>query len=244
MRRLLWISLVVVLLLVGGGAWWLFSSLDNLVASAIRSYGPEITKVNVKLDSVKIRPTEGLAALYRLELGNPKGFATPKALEVGRISMVLDVATITQDVVRIKEIIIEKPLVTYEHASSGSNLDVIQRNVEAYVADKTGGQKQTPSSGQEKKVIIDHLYIKGASAKVTAAQLQGKVVTLPVADLHMSDIGKKAGGVTVGEASRQVITAMTQSVTKGVSSLKLDGVVGGVKSGASAVGNAVKGLFK
>lgn len=244
MRRLLWISLVVVLLLVGGGAWWLFSSLDNIVASAIRSYGPEITKVNVKLDSVKIRPTEGLAALYRLELGNPTGFTTPRALSVGRISMVLDVATITQDVVRIKEITIEQPEITYEHASGGSNLDVIQRNVEAYVANKTGGQKQTPASGQEKKVIIDHLYIKGASAKVSAAMLQGKVVTLPVPDLHLSDIGKKSGGATVGEASRQVFTAMTQSVSKSVSSLKLGGVVDDVKSGAASVGNTVKGLFK
>lgn len=244
MRKFLWSSLVVVLLLIGGGAWWLWNSLDNVVASAIRSYGPEITKVNVKLDSVKIRPTEGLAALYRLELGNPKRFSTPRALAVGRISMVLDVATITQDVVRIKEITIEQPEITYEHATGGSNLDVIQRNAEAYVADKTGSKKQTPASGKEKKVIIDHLYIKGASAKVTTAMWQGKVVTLAVPDLHLSDIGKKSGGVTVGEASRQVLTAMTQSVSKSVSSLKLGGVVNGIKGGATAVGNSVKGLFK
>jgi hypothetical protein len=233
-----------VALLIGGVAWWLFSSLDHLLASAIRSYGPEITKVSVKLDSVKIRPAEGLAAIHGLELGNPAGFATQRALSVGRIRMALDVSTITQDVVRIKEITIEQPEITYEHASGGSNLDVIQRNVEAYVADKTGGKKQTPANGQEKKVIIDHLYIKGASAKVTAAMLNGKVVTLPVPDLHLSDIGKKSGGATVGEASRQVFTAITNSVTKGVSSLKLGGVVDGVKNGVSAVGDKVKGLFK
>jgi hypothetical protein len=243
MRKLFWISLVVVLL-IGGSAWWVYRSLDSLVASAIRSYGPEITKVHVKLDSVKILPTEGLAALNHLELGNPKGFATERAFAVKRISMKLDVASVTQDVVRIKEVVIEQPDIAYEYASGGSNLDVIQRNVEAYVAQLSGGKPTTKTTGPEKKVIIENLYVRGATAKVTAAALQGKVVTVAVPDLHLTDIGKKTGGVTAGEATRQILTALTQSVTKSVSSLKLDGVIDSIKKGAGAVGDTVKGWFK
>jgi hypothetical protein len=244
MRKTLLIVGLLLLLALGGGAWWLYHSLDRIVASAIRSYGPKITKVHVKLDSVKIRPTEGLAAINHLELGNPKGFATERALAVKLIRMKLDVASVTQDVVRIKEIVIEQPDITYEHASGGSNLDVIQRNVEAYVAQLSGGKTSTKSTGPEKKVIIENLYVRGATAKVTAAALQGKVVTVPVPDLHLTDIGKKSGGVTAGEATRQILTALTQSVTKSVSSLKLDGVMDSIKKGAAAVGDTVKGWFK
>lgn len=243
MRKMVWIGLVVVVL-IGGGAWWLLSSLDRIVASAIRSYGPEITQVDVKLGSVKIQPADGRAALYQLELGNPKGFATPKALSVGQISMVLDVATLTQDVVRIKELTIEQPNITYELGGNGSNLDVLQRNVEAYVASKKGSAQPASGSQTEKKVVIDHLYIKGASAQVSAPLLKGKALTVPVPDLHLRDIGKKSGGATVGEASRQVFSAMTQSVKRGVSSLKLGALVDGVKDGAGSVSESVKGWFK
>lgn len=243
MRKLLWIG-GVLLLLIGGGAWWLFSSLDRIVASAIRSYAPEITQVDVTLDSAKVLPAEGQAALYGLTLGNPKGFATSRALSVGQIRMSLDVATITQDVVRIKELTIERPEITYELASGASNLDVLQRNVEAYVASKTGTGPQTPGGRPEKKVVIDHLYIQGGIAQVSAPLLKGKVVTVPVPDLHLKDIGKKGGGATAGEAARQVFTALTQSMRKNVSSLKLGSLVEGVKGGAAAVGESVKGWFR
>jgi len=245
MRKVVRISVVVLLLLIGGGAWWFFSSLDHLVASAIRSYGPQITKVSVKLKSVKISPKEGAATVAGLELGNPSGFATERALSVGQISMTLDVASITQDVVRIKEIVIEHPAIIYEHAAGGSNLDVIQRNVEAYVSNTLDANKALPqSAAPEKKFIIDNLHIKGANAQVSAAVLKGKVVSVPVPDLYLIDIGKKSGGITASQAIRQVMYAMTNNVTKSVSFLKLDSVVGSVKKGAAAVGGKVKGWFK
>jgi uncharacterized protein involved in outer membrane biogenesis len=243
-KKILWTG-VVVLLLVGGGAWWFFSSLDHLVATAIRSYGPQMTKVSVKLKSVKISAAQGSATVAGLELGNPSGFATERALSVGQISMTLDVASITQDVVRIKEIVIERPAITYEHATGGSNLDVIQRNVEAYVASTVGANKAAPQgAAPEKKFIIDNLHIKGANAQVSAAVLQGKVVSVSVPDFYLIDIGKKSGGITASQATRQVMNAMTNNVTKSVAFLKLDGVMGSVKKGAAAVSDKVKGWFK
>jgi len=244
MGKFLWAAVVVLVLIIGGGAWWLYQSLDKVVASAIRSYGPEITGVSVKLDSVKIKPAEGIAAIHALELGNPKGFKTPRALALGTIRMQLDVASLTKDVVLIKEILIEQPEVSYEYASGGSNLDVIQRHVEAYVAEKTGGNKAQKDTAPQKKVIIEHLYIRDARAGVSAEVLQGKAMTLVLPEIHLADIGKKSGGATPAEATRQVVGAISQSASKAVAPLNLGGAMESIKKGVSSATDTVKGWFK
>jgi hypothetical protein len=244
MRKTWWVVLAVVLVLAGGGAWWFYHSLDSIVASAIRTYGPKITGVSVKLSSVKIQVTDGTAELRGLELGNPKGFHTEHALSVQKISMRLNVASVTKEVVLIEEISIVQPEITYEYASGTSNLDVIQRHVEAYVADKTGSKQATESPGTQKKIIIQNLYTKGATAKVAASALKGKVMTVPVPDVHLTDIGKKSGGATAGEVTRQILTAMNRSVTKSVSSLKPEALVDSVKKGTAVVGDTIKDWFK
>jgi hypothetical protein len=133
---------------------------------------------------------------------------------------------------------------TYEYAAGGSNLDVIQRHVEAYIAGFSGGSDPATPKGTQKKLIIDHLYIKGARAKVSAEVLQGKAMTVPLPDLHLTDIGKKSNGVSPAEAARQVVGAITKNASKAVAPLNLGGVVDGLKNGISSATEAVKGFFK
>ncbi len=238
------ISMALLLAAVlAGGAWWLYNSLDSVVASAIRSYGPEITGVTVKLQGVKIQPAQGMASINGLQLGNPAGFKTPQALALGGISMELDVASLTKDVVLIKKIVIDQPSITYEHQSGGSNLEVIQRHIERAIAEKTGSSKAAQTGSKEKKFIIDRLSLRRAKAAVSTDWMQGKSMEVSLPDLHLADIGKKAGGATGAEVAKQVVGAMTQSI-KTAPGIKLDGVVDGVKKGAAGAVDAVKGFFK
>lgn len=219
MHKTWWTALLLAVLGIAGGVWWLYNSLDGVVASAIRTYGPEITGVSVQLESVKILPTDGTAALRGLEVGNPPGFHTARALSMGEISMELNVASLTKDLVHVKRLWIEQPEITYEYASGGSNLDVILRHVQAYIAENAGAHDATKNNAEEPKLVIDHLYIKGARAQVSADVLQGKTLSVPVPDLHLTDIGKKAKGVSPAEATRQVLSALIQSVGKAVAPL-------------------------
>lgn len=244
MGKAWWSALLALVVVLGGGAWWLYTSLDRVVASGIRTYGPDIAGVSVKLAGVRIQPADGAAAVRGLDIGNPKGFKTERALSVAHVSMKLDVASLTKDVVLVHEISIEQPDVTYEYAGGRSNLDAIQQHVEAYIAEKSGTRGQPRSTGPEKKLIIENLYIKGARAHVSADMLQGKALTVPLTDMHMVDIGKKTNGVTPAEAAKQVVGALTQNATRAVAPFHLNGAVAGVKKGVSATTNAITGLFK
>lgn len=241
MGKVIGIVLLVLVLVVAGGAWWLYRSLDSVVASAIRTYAPQITGVDVSLQGVKILPAEGTASLTGLVLGNPKGFKTPQSVSVGEVQLKLDVASVTKDVVHIQEVLINAPQITYEYASGGSNLDVIQRQVEAYLAQNS--QPPSASDKPPRKFIIDQLRITGAKVDLSAGLLQGKSLTLPLADANLRDIGKKNGGATGAEVAREVVGALTKGASTVASKASVGGVVDGVKEGASKAGNAIKGLF-
>lgn len=244
MNKTWWTVVWVAVVAVVGGVWWLYNSLDSVVTLAVRTYGPEITGVRVTLDSVKIQPTDGVATLRGLELGNPDGFKTARALAVGQISMTLDVASLTKDVVRIKEITVEQPELTYEYASGGSNFDVIQRHIESYLMQKLPPKDTPKTQSEPPKLLIDHLYIKGAYAQVTAEILQGKSVRLPLPDLHLTDIGKKTHGASAAEVAQQVMGAMAKNLNKAVTPLHLGGAADSVKQGAARTVQAIQGLFK
>jgi len=246
MKRFLWGFLLVMVLATAGGAWWVYQSKDALIADAIRSYGPQITGVPVKLGGVKLEPTEGTFVISQLELGNPKGFKTPHALVVQQLQIKLDVSSLTKDVIHIQQVTIAQPQVAYEHASGGSNLDVIQRNVEAYVAaHSSGGQGAESGPGNvQTKVIIDQFSMLGAKADVSAEVLQGQGVTVSLPDVQINDIGKKSGGVSPAVATSQVVAGVRQSVMHAVTPLHLDGVVDSLKKGASSLVDKVKGFFK
>ena len=234
---------IVLILALVGGAWWFYHSLDSLVASAIRTFGPEITGVSIRLDGVTIEAMDGRAALHGLVVGNPPGFSTDHALSLGEISMTLDLDSLTKDVIVIKQVSIVKPDVTYELGPGGSNLDTIQRNVDRYVTQHGGANEHTERNGG-KKLVIEDLYIKNATAHVSTAVMQRSGMSVPVPDLHLRDIGKRSGGATAGEVVKQVLGALTHGVTRTIASRGLGGTIDTLKEGTGSALDAVRGLLR
>src|SRR3989338_2251602 len=230
---------IVLILVLAGGVWWFSHSLDSLVASAIRTFGPEITGVSIRLDGVTIEAMDGRAALHGLVVGNPPGFSTDHALSLGEISMTIDLDSLTRDVIVIKQVSIVKPDVTYELGPGGSNLDTIQRNVDRYVTQHGGANEHTERNGG-KKLVIEDLYIKNATAHVSTAVMQRSGMSVPVPDLHLRDIGKRSGGATAGEVVKQVLGALTHGVTRTIASRGLGGTIDTLKEGTGSALDAVR----
>lgn len=232
------------MLAIAGSLFWVYSSLDAQIASAIRRYGPEITGVPVSLSKAMIDPINGKASLTGLEVGNPDGFKTKHALSLGEISMTLDIGSLTTDVIRIKELTLIKPQITYEYASTGSNLDVLQRNIERSIAQQRGNQKKPPDSESSKKLVIEHLYIKNGTVSVTAELLNSDAVSMRVPDLHLQDIGKKSNGTSAGEAMQQIVGPLVQQIGTSVASRGVQTATRTIQNGVEAASKAIKDLLK
>ena len=244
MKKLLVAIAALVLTTIAGGLWWVYNSLDTQVASAIRQYGQEITGVPVSLSGASISLVDGRAALRGLVVGNPDGFKTKHALSLSEISMTLDIGSLTTDVIRIKELMLVKPEVTYEYASTGSNLDVLQRNIERSIAQQRGNQKTTQDAEPSKKLVIEHLYIKNGIASVSAELLTGNAVSVPIPDLHLQDIGKTSKGTSAGEAIRQIVGPLVQQVGTSVASRGVTTATKTIQQGMEAASKTIKGLLK
>lgn len=252
------------------------SNIDSIIKEGVETQGSEITQAKVSLSEVEISATDGSGRLAGLVIGNPKGFQTDYAFSLGAVKIKLDVGTVLEDKVVINEITIEAPQIIYELGDGGSNLDALKRNVNSYlgVDEKSGkasaGEKPAAKKDDGgKKLIIEHIYIRGGTISVSASMLQGRKITSPLPDLHLKDIGKKEGGASPGEAVNEVITAVQDAATKSVASLNIEGLLGdvgkavesqlkgvtdqigsgaggagdAVEKGAGEVGKALKGLF-
>lgn len=227
MKKGLLIGLLVIVIAIGGGIYFLLSGLDGLVKTAVEKAGTEVTQVDVTLDNVKIELTDGKAALGGLQVANPAGFKTDYAFRLGEISVAMDTATVTQDPIVIKEIVVAGPAITYELGGEGSNIDVIKKNVSRYGGGSGGGGGQA-SESEGPKVVIENLYVRGGKVSVSAVALGGKTMDANLPEIHLKDIGKDKGGAGAGEVAEKVMAALTSQVGGLVGNLDLSGILEGV----------------
>ncbi len=239
------VGLIVLIIIV---IVYVYSSLDSLIKAAVEKVGSKITQVEVQLDEVEVSITSGQGTLRGLTVGNPEAFETASAFRLGEISLKIDVGTVTKDTVVIKEILISAPQVTYELGSKGSNIDVIRRNVAAFMAaQRTGSEgERKPKNGDEegRKLIIEDLYVRDGKVRVSASMLKGKTLSASISNIHLTDIGKKKGGATPGEVVDKVIGAIVQETQKAVATLNIGKVEDVAKEGAAKAKAEIEKVVK
>ena len=87
-------------------------------------------------------------------------------------------------------------------------------------------------------------YIKYGTASVSAEVLRGDVLSVPLPDLHLQDIGKKSNGTTAGEAMRQILVPFVQQVGTAVVSRGVKATGKTIQQGVEAATQMIKGLMK
>ena len=262
MKRTTLVTLSMVVVLTG--------VLIFFLTMAVEKYGSAALNADVTLDKTQISLKSGKGTLTGLKVGNPKGFETDSAFELGEVSLTIDASTITKSTVIIKEIVIAAPQITYELGPEGSNLDALQRNAVDYAGGGSGGSggagdDDAPTNEPKKsgkKLIIESLIIRDGKINVSVAGLQGKKMSVDLPAVRMANIGKSEGGATPGEVVKKLMDALNQAAGGAVKNLGLgkvaeevEGVVKGAKEAlesgdpeqiekkAEEIGDAVKGLF-
>jgi hypothetical protein len=133
--------------------------------------------------------------------------------------MALDIKTVTEDTIVIRDITISGPRITYEYSSGGNNIDAIKKNVDSYLG--AGSSEKKPSKAGSKKLIIERLSILNGKANVSAALLQGKTMSLDLLNIVLKDIGKIKGGATPGEVASKVMDSLQKNINGIIKHLNL-----------------------
>ena len=229
------IGIVVILVIIIGVAVYGASQSGTIIKEAVLEYAPPATGADVTLDGVDVSLLGGSAGLSGLTVGNPKGFKSDHAFKVGNVAVNIDLASLTSDVIRIKEVRIDGADLIYELGTRGNNISKIQKNIEAYTQQL--GLEAADDSEAAAKFVVDHIYITGTKVKLASDLLGGKGVGLTLPDIHLKDIGKEKDGASAGEVGSKVFGAVNSGLSKIISKDML-------KGGMDSVKKKLGGIFK
>lgn len=243
---------IIVLLVVG-----LEFSLDGMLHRGFNRFAPDALGVPATLADAKLSLFRGSASLEGLHIGNPPGFNTPGLLDLSKVSVKLDNASLLTDTIVIKEILIDGLVVTYEKGLRDSNLGALIESLTPADEPDSDKDKEKQEAAQKKKekaadqpgkkVVIEKLAITGSKMNVSMTGLSavtgGGAIPIPLPPITLTDLGKEKEGVTVVEAIQRVLTEIAGAAGTAIAgSAKLLGEgLGALGEGATDAGKAVVG---
>ena len=191
----------MVLLLAAGGML-LFS--QSRVSSLLKAVAgieagaeallSEAAGAGVTIESIETSLSTGEMTIRGLAVRNPEGFRTEHALEAGEVRVAMELATVFKDTVVVREITVEKPLLTYELGPEGSNLEAIRRNAESFAGSGFGADGGPRGDTPAKRLLIENLYVRDGKVAASAVFLEGRSWQVPFPDLHLEHISFGEGG--------------------------------------------------
>lgn len=236
MKKFLVRSLVVLVILIVLAIGVTYLYLGTIIKKGIETAGPQITKTDVKLNSVTLSVFSGSGKIKGLVIGNPQGFKTPAAISVGTANLAVEPKSIFGDKVIIKDITVDAPEITFETDLTSVNLKKILSNIE----ESSGGAKSTSDTNQPapaakseagpgKKMEVDNFLIKNAKVHVSVnAPLVGQqTANVSIPEIHLTNMGTNADGITAAELSKQVFSALVEKTEEEAKKVIADMTKGG-----------------
>jgi len=217
--------------------------LGPLIKTSVNTYGPQLTKTEVRLGAVNLSFLSAEAELKEFFLGNPKGFKSSKAISVGSSLVNIDEKSIVTDTIIIDRIEVVAPEINYEKLGDTDNFQTILKNVKEKVkagkkdTDKkseTAPAKEKKSGG--KKILIRNFVVTKGKVHLTLSKLVGKPITADLPDIHMKNIGDSKDGVPPEEAFAEIIAELYKQVTsQSVGDILSKGLEEATKAGTERV---------
>jgi hypothetical protein len=158
--------------------------------------------------------------------------------------------SVLSDKIVVRSVRVEAAEITFEGGLGGNNLSKIMDNVNAIA--KSGGPASTTTTtkaGNEpgRKIEVDDFLITGAIVHFSVTGISGKEMTLPLPDIHLTNLGKGNAGITAADLTRRVLGAITTATVKVVASATTDigkGAGKAVGEGMNKITSGIGGLLK
>ena len=241
---------VLVLLVVAVGLSIYF--LGSIVKKGVETVGPQIIGTEIKLDSATLSLLSGSGKLKGLLVGNPQGFKSPSAIKVGSVSVGVAPGSVLSGKVHVKEVRVEAPEITFEGGLKGNNLGKLLDNVQA----ATGGSEKTATpenKAASRKLQVDDFVITGGriNLSVDLSVLGGKSATVPLPEIHLTNLGSGPDGITAGDLTAKVLKELLQAAIpaaekavanlgKGATGVLKDAGKGATEKAAKSIGDLFK----
>ena len=180
------ISLALILLLLLLSPFWLGQT-AGMVANAVV---PGITGTDFNVEKIRINPYTGTLRVEKLRLANPKGYDVEDAVSLDLLSVKLSPCSVLGSTIKIQDVTLENPYVSYLDEDGTNNFEAILANVNAgKTEEKEPEAEEKPEEGEGKKVIIDRLSISGTRVRYG-------MITLPIPSIVLTGLGTSQGGVS------------------------------------------------
>ncbi|MCF8468222.1 MAG: hypothetical protein K9G33_12535 [Sneathiella sp.] len=249
---------IIVIIAIAVGVFYF--NLDKVIITTVEKYGSEVTKTDVVLNEVDLDLTSGKGALKGFSVGNPEGFREDHSIRFDNVAVSVNIPESNDRLIHISEIRVDQPSIVYEVNETTNNLDAIRNNVDNFMKEKglSGGEsKESDSSEEGPKVIIDNVYINGGKIRVITPMLANQKIEGTLPNIHMSDIGKKDGGASPAEVTVKIMNELTGSAMGVITDLGIGKNLGnllqnagdlvnktGVSEAAGTAGEAAKDVTK
>jgi len=203
MKKILRWGLIAILLLIVLGALAVHFFLDGAIKHGVETKGPELARVDVKLEGVHISPLSGSGNLKGLLIGNPEGYKSPHAITVSNASLALKPASLLGDKLIIHSINLQAPDINLEIGLGGNNLSKILDNLNQTTAGSSPNEKEKEKK-EGRKMQVDDFLISGAKVHGGLTGVGGAAVTIP--DIHLTGLGAGPEGITAAELAKRVLS--------------------------------------
>jgi uncharacterized protein involved in outer membrane biogenesis len=219
--------------------------LGDVVKVGMETVGPKVTQTSLTVSSVHVGILTGSASVNGLVLGNPDEYKTTatNAITVGKAAVSVAPFSVLSDKIVIKSVEVRSAEISFNGNPLGANnLKKIMANVNAF----TGGTQAKPNTNAPagtkpaKKLQVDDFLITGAKVHFNGA-------TLPLPDIHFTDLGKGPEGITAGDLTKRVLGEITASTIMAIANSAGDlgkGAENLGKDAAKAAGDSVNKVTK
>lgn len=166
MKKRLILILAVIAAVLLAGVFVVFLSLNSIVKKGFEAVGPKLTQVEMRLAGVNLSPLSGSGQLKGLFIGNPQGFKTESAIQVGEVKVAMKPMSLLSDTIVVEDVTVQAPEITFEWSLSGSNLGKILANLEEAV----GGKDESAHRANRKRSSRSSASTSKAARSNSASQ--------------------------------------------------------------------------
>lgn len=239
--RKTFIIMGISLALVALGVWFFMWNTDTAAKDAIDKEGTQITQVSVSVAQVDLSHQTGEGRLTNLVIGNPPGFLTPFAFSFSDTTFKLYVHSLATKLYIIHELHVHAPDINIEQNDQHNNMEVIRANIQAFV-----DTHAVAADAQVTRFIIETLTIQNAKLHVSAPLIQKDLVTIPLPDVHLVNIGRDSGGATSPELVNLIMQQINIQIAQAIKSRGLEYIinVNALAPQPASLTDRIRNLFK